>query len=226
MTPDWAAAPTAVPYATFGDPQTLNLYAYVNNNPNTGIDMDGHVDPCKDVQVTVEKIIQPGFMRNVNNPILGSGLKSGEVGAIIFKITKGGQPMKNVAVSETNQGTKTVNGKTVPLDPVTGSSKSDKNGEFPDFVGSTQKTDGTDKTNNSIQTAYDSSTFISTDTQALTFSANGTVCYATNTRTLTNITPGGDASSDYTESVTPPVVTSTSPPPAPGPSVSAPTPTN
>ena len=44
MTPDWAAAPTAVPYATFGDPQTLNLYAYVNNNPNTGIDMDGHVD--------------------------------------------------------------------------------------------------------------------------------------------------------------------------------------
>ena len=44
MTPDWAAAPTAVPYATFGDPQTLNLYAYVNNNPNTGIDMDGHVN--------------------------------------------------------------------------------------------------------------------------------------------------------------------------------------
>jgi hypothetical protein len=44
MTPDWAGAPTAVPYATFGDPQTLNLYAYVNNNPNTGIDVDGHVN--------------------------------------------------------------------------------------------------------------------------------------------------------------------------------------
>ncbi|MGB8028034.1 MAG: RHS repeat-associated core domain-containing protein [Terracidiphilus sp.] len=42
MTPDWAAAPTAVPYATFGDPQTLNLYVYVNNNPNTGIDLGGH----------------------------------------------------------------------------------------------------------------------------------------------------------------------------------------
>jgi len=41
-TPDWAGAPTAVPYATFGDPQTLNLYAYVNNNPNSGIDVDGH----------------------------------------------------------------------------------------------------------------------------------------------------------------------------------------
>jgi RHS repeat-associated protein len=43
MTPDWADKPIDVPYATFGDPQTLNLYAYVNNNPNTGIDVDGHV---------------------------------------------------------------------------------------------------------------------------------------------------------------------------------------
>lgn len=43
LTPDWAAAPTAVPYAAFGDPQSLNLYEYVGNNPNTGIDVDGHV---------------------------------------------------------------------------------------------------------------------------------------------------------------------------------------
>ena len=33
LTPDWAAKPTNVPYATFGDPQTLNLYAYVENEP-------------------------------------------------------------------------------------------------------------------------------------------------------------------------------------------------
>ncbi|HEY1255850.1 MAG TPA: RHS repeat-associated core domain-containing protein, partial [Terracidiphilus sp.] len=43
MTPDWAGAPTAVPYATFGNPQSLNLYAYVGNNPNSGIDFNGHV---------------------------------------------------------------------------------------------------------------------------------------------------------------------------------------
>ena len=42
MTPDWASKPAAVPYASFGDPQTLNLYGYVQNNPNTGIDADGH----------------------------------------------------------------------------------------------------------------------------------------------------------------------------------------
>jgi hypothetical protein len=43
MTPDWSGKPAAVPYANYGDPQSLNLYEYVGNNPNTGIDMDGHI---------------------------------------------------------------------------------------------------------------------------------------------------------------------------------------
>ena len=42
MTPDWYDGPTEVPYANLGDPQSLNLYAYVHNDPNSGIDMDGH----------------------------------------------------------------------------------------------------------------------------------------------------------------------------------------
>jgi RHS repeat-associated protein len=42
MTPDWAAKPTTVPYAEFGDPQTLNLYVYVGNRPLSRADADGH----------------------------------------------------------------------------------------------------------------------------------------------------------------------------------------
>ncbi|MBZ5512183.1 MAG: RHS repeat-associated core domain-containing protein [Acidobacteriia bacterium] len=42
MTPDWAAKPTSVPYANFGNPQSLNLYSYVENNPTTTGDPDGH----------------------------------------------------------------------------------------------------------------------------------------------------------------------------------------
>jgi RHS repeat-associated protein len=42
MTPDWAAKPTTVPYAKFGDPQSLNLYSYVRNNPTSLYDPDGH----------------------------------------------------------------------------------------------------------------------------------------------------------------------------------------
>jgi len=44
MSPDWALRPTAVPYAKFGDPQTLNLYTYVENSPLNRIDADGHED--------------------------------------------------------------------------------------------------------------------------------------------------------------------------------------
>jgi RHS repeat-associated protein len=43
MTPDWAARPTAVPYAVFGDPQSLNLYGYVRNDPVSAVDADGHL---------------------------------------------------------------------------------------------------------------------------------------------------------------------------------------
>ena len=48
MTPDWAAKPTNVPYAHFGNPQSLNLYSYVQNNPTTVGDPDGHCaeDAC------------------------------------------------------------------------------------------------------------------------------------------------------------------------------------
>lgn len=44
MTPDWASRADAVPYAEFSDPQSLNLYAYVRNNPVNKTDPDGHCD--------------------------------------------------------------------------------------------------------------------------------------------------------------------------------------
>ena len=43
MTPDWDAKPATVPYANFGDPQTLNLYAMVSGNPVSKQDPDGHL---------------------------------------------------------------------------------------------------------------------------------------------------------------------------------------
>jgi len=50
MSPDWALKPIAVPYATFGDPQTLNLYTYVENSPLNRIDADGHEQGDPDAQ--------------------------------------------------------------------------------------------------------------------------------------------------------------------------------
>ena len=42
MSPDWSAKPQGVPYATFNNPQSLNLYSFVQNNPVTNRDLDGH----------------------------------------------------------------------------------------------------------------------------------------------------------------------------------------
>jgi len=42
MSPDWNSEPEAIPYADLRNPQSLNLYAYVNNNPLRMADPDGH----------------------------------------------------------------------------------------------------------------------------------------------------------------------------------------
>ncbi len=42
LSPDWNDYPDTVPFADFSDPQSLNLYSYVGNNPLSGTDDDGH----------------------------------------------------------------------------------------------------------------------------------------------------------------------------------------
>jgi RHS repeat-associated protein len=44
--PDWSETPEPVPYADLTDPQTLNLYSYVRNNPLSRADADGHCPWC------------------------------------------------------------------------------------------------------------------------------------------------------------------------------------
>jgi RHS repeat-associated protein len=42
MSPDWSSKAEPVPYAKLDDPQSLNLYSYVRNNPLRFVDADGH----------------------------------------------------------------------------------------------------------------------------------------------------------------------------------------
>jgi RHS repeat-associated protein len=52
MSPDWALKATPVPYAELGDPQSLDLYECVRNNPLSHTDVDGHWDPSEHVLIS------------------------------------------------------------------------------------------------------------------------------------------------------------------------------
>jgi RHS repeat-associated protein len=56
LSPDWSAKVEPVPYSKLDDPQTLNLYSYVLNNPLMLTDADGHAcaDPKKGCPITVQ----------------------------------------------------------------------------------------------------------------------------------------------------------------------------
>jgi len=58
MSPDWAAQEEPVPYANLDDPQSLNLYSYVRNNPLVNTDPTGHgtCPPCIDVAGDLEEL--------------------------------------------------------------------------------------------------------------------------------------------------------------------------
>jgi RHS repeat-associated protein len=68
MSPDWSAKIEPVPYAKLDDPQTLNLYAYVENNPMDRVDVDGHLPAW--VNSAIEKVISassPPMLAPVHN---------------------------------------------------------------------------------------------------------------------------------------------------------------
>jgi len=44
LSADWSAKPEPVPYANLNNPQTLNLYAMVSDDPESFDDLDGHCD--------------------------------------------------------------------------------------------------------------------------------------------------------------------------------------
>ncbi|HKV05579.1 MAG TPA: RHS repeat-associated core domain-containing protein, partial [Candidatus Acidoferrales bacterium] len=52
LSADWSSVPAPVPYANLANPQTLNLYAMVSDNPETFADLDGHYETNPDLTTT------------------------------------------------------------------------------------------------------------------------------------------------------------------------------
>jgi RHS repeat-associated protein len=61
MSPDWAAKAEPVPYAKLDNPQSLNLYAYMRNNPLGGVDQDGHFPTSAHTEWTASQLVSLGL---------------------------------------------------------------------------------------------------------------------------------------------------------------------
>jgi RHS repeat-associated protein len=81
MTPDWDAAPTTVPYADFGNPQSLNLYTYVGNNPITTFDTDGHCWPIGECAAQIQNAVD-----RATEKVISAAANTGSPG-VAFAVT-------------------------------------------------------------------------------------------------------------------------------------------
>jgi RHS repeat-associated protein len=122
-TPDWSARPVSVPYANFGDPQSLNLYLYVRNDPVSNADADGHIDdnadpdhpiapglkpvpnPANAVEVSVGTCVCVGA--DINAGSLGKVNASAEPIGVEVKSTLGGNADAKVNIGKVGVGVTT-----------------------------------------------------------------------------------------------------------------------
>jgi RHS repeat-associated protein len=85
--PDWSAAPEPIPYASLEEPQSLNLYAYVRNNPLAHRDEDGHQEGAaltqdRDVRDLVAgRITKEEYMARIQARGVGGAAGLGAVAA-------------------------------------------------------------------------------------------------------------------------------------------------
>jgi RHS repeat-associated protein len=219
MTPDWASKPEAVPYSSLSDPQTLNLYGYMRNNPLGGTDKDGHCGglTCPNVTVTATPATQPAPVHTttVTDTQGNQHTVTGPNADIHFVVSTNGTPAAGVKVTETNQSTTQAGTQTVKSESIEGKTTSNSSGGYKDTVGAGLPP--STATPEAAAKAYNSTAVTITDKQTQTLTLpNGCTCTATSTRTVTNVAPGGGISPNgYTLTTTQPVVSTPQPPKQP-----------
>ena len=217
MSPDWADKPEAVPYSKLTDPQSLNLYSYVGNNPLSHADADGHCsgDDCGKVTVTATT--------SGNAPLTSSngGKTATAEGTVQYKFTYNGKPLTNTTIHEDISNKSSRDGvpdkaKLTTGDGPTGPANGNAPGTIPDT------------SSISISTPFGGAEGMMTDsvfskdtTQTLSFQTpTGSSCSVTCTRTLSNADSKGQPTDQYKIKLTSPATqqaTPVKPPPPPKP---------
>jgi RHS repeat-associated protein len=69
LSPDWSAKEEPVPYATMDNPQSLNLYSYVQNNPLSHVDSDGHAGDIAVIENGPDATLKQRATTSEGNPV-------------------------------------------------------------------------------------------------------------------------------------------------------------
>jgi len=191
MTPDWAEKPIDVPYANFGNPQSLNLYSYVQNNPTTVGDADGHCsgDDCAKITVAAEVTKQP----ELESSRSGRTSTATAEGEVQYAVKYSGKPMADTPIHEDVSNRSTRDGRPDPSTTTTRDDKTNKQGLITDQSSISVKTEAPSLPGtNAAEQTMTTSVFSKETTQTLTMtSPSGCSCSVTEKRTLSN------ASGDY-----------------------------
>jgi RHS repeat-associated protein len=86
LSADWSAVPAPVPYANLTNPQTLNLYAMVSDNPETFADLDGHGTDPVPPQPPPTPPPPPPPAQAQNGVTIGSGTFQGQAAVTVSVI--------------------------------------------------------------------------------------------------------------------------------------------
>jgi len=139
LSADWSAVPVAVPYANLTNPQTLNLYSMVADDPESFADLDGHeiiyADGLKNSQLVRDTIT--AILANPNTSGYLSGyvgpnapnltIQSGDLGPPTVEVLPNGQTLTTTVQGDTKPDIQTgsfngeppetkLNGATITID--------------------------------------------------------------------------------------------------------------
>jgi RHS repeat-associated protein len=91
LSSDWSAVPVPVPYANFTNPQTLNLYAMVSDDPESFADLDGHCPGINPSCIQVGQLVDNNPSPCLSNP--GGNTLCPSAGQILVGVTQDTSPM-------------------------------------------------------------------------------------------------------------------------------------